>query len=406
MGTTRHEKRSGTQQKSVNHTQYPIITIATHYCQPPKMKKFFANSAKMTIAVQSETAAGNCKLGTGFSQCINKNFKVRKILISIFILSANVATMKVYINGALYDGEDARISVLGNSFLKSIGVRDYFICRDGKFLHLNQRLEQLKSFGEELGMSFPWSMGDIKEALAVSYDMNQFEAKDALLTLILCDGGEMCEEKTEKVADGNGSADDEEASKETEKKKTAHKMEAHVQPSLIVIPEAQENREILLSPMKMVSVKEFPMGAEILQWEKHYLSQVGHVLLKCEAKKKETDGVILLDAEGNVSGCSEGDLFLIQGKTIFVPELRRDDVLTALIHSLIEDDELKVMKRKLSLRDIGDAEEAFVFSSFKKIIPLASIDKDPIGKKADSAITKTIAADLSKKIQGECGEAF
>ncbi|MDR1437852.1 MAG: aminotransferase class IV [Puniceicoccales bacterium] len=326
--------------------------------------------------------------------------------------------MKVYIDGAFFAEEDARISAIGNGFLKSKCLKECLVCRDGTFWGLDQRLEELRTVAGELEMEFSWPPGDIREALAVSYDRNGLKGKDASMTLILCEGRTSA--KAEEVAEkkknpeeagaegGENSADggtpEEDLPKE---KKRLDDTGCTILPSCIVLCERREQKaEDLLVPTKFISVENFPLGSDILQWERHCLGHLGHELAEGEARKKDASGAILVDGDGNVSGCTAGDIFVVQEKALLTPEFRKIDAVAKFSHGIIASDDRQIIQRKLSLQDIKSAKEVFVFTHFDGVLPLTSIDDGPIGDGAVGSAVKLIATDLPKKLIAASKGAF
>jgi branched-chain amino acid aminotransferase len=306
--------------------------------------------------------------------------------------------MKVYIDGALYAEQDARVPALGDGFLAGRGVRDYFVCREGTFFHLDERLAHLKSFSEELQLPFPWAEGDIKEALASTYDMNGFNGDDALMTLILSAGSapqaEACAAKDCEKAEG-------EKSKAAKSSAKAHV----VPPSLIILAKPCLRGEV--PGAALVSMEHFPLGSKILQWERYTLGCSGTAFLQSEVTEQKVDGAILLGEDKFFCGCTKGDLFLVQEKNIISPLLDRPGIVSTFLHPLLTDgDERKVVDQQVRLQDIASAKECFCICRCGKVVPVLRIDETPIGDGKMGPVTKIISANLSQKIKDESKPVF
>ncbi|MDR1457195.1 MAG: aminotransferase class IV [Puniceicoccales bacterium] len=314
--------------------------------------------------------------------------------------------MKIYINGALYAEQDAKIPILDDGFLSGRGVREHFICREGTFFHLDERLDHLKAFAGELKMEFPWPAGDIKEALANTYDMNGFNGGDALLTLIITAGSNTCccacvdakiDQKAQKTP----------AAKAGEEAKPADRAECicTMAPSLIILAKTLSRDEP--DNTTLVSLESFPLGNKILQWERYTLGKQGTFLAQAEAKRKGAGGAILKDDNGVIFGCTKGDLFAVSGKDIFTPALDRPWVIGKFLHPILAElSDPKVSERQLRIQDLSAANECFLIRPCGKIVPIVKIDETSIGDGNAGSITKIIATSLPQKIRNECRPPF
>ncbi|MDR0727766.1 MAG: aminotransferase class IV [Puniceicoccales bacterium] len=317
--------------------------------------------------------------------------------------------MKVYIDGALYAERDAKISILDDSFLSGRGIREHFVCREGTFFHLDERLEYLKTFAAELKMKFPWPAGDVKEALASTYDMNKFNGDDALLTLIISTGANPCRctcsdaesgEQEKKAAPGEFDGEVKPAEKPV-KVECGHA----TKPSLIILAKVLSRDES--ANASLVSLEHFPLGDKILQLERYTIGKLGTFLAQAEAEQKTADGAILVDANGVICGCTKGDLFAISGKDIFTHTLDRPWFLGKFLYPILPDaDDMKVTEKQLRLQDLSAASECFLIRPCGKITPVVKINGTPIGDGNMGTVTKIIITSLPQKIRNACRPAF
>jgi branched-subunit amino acid aminotransferase/4-amino-4-deoxychorismate lyase len=328
--------------------------------------------------------------------------------------------MKVYINGALYAERDAKISILDDSFSSGRGIREHFVCREGTFFHLDERLEYLKTFAAELKMEFPWPLGDIKEALASTYDMNKFNGGDALLTLIISAGASQCccagsSEKGKRASNEETKSAPEKAAEEakpaqeTKPTEKAAKAEcghtAAVTPSLIVLAKAHSREEPVNA--SLVSLENFPLGDKILQWERYTIGKLGTFLAQAAARQKAADGAILADTNGIICGCTKGDLFAISGKDIFTPALDRPWLPGKFLHPILpEAGDMKVTEKQLRLQDLSSTSECFLIRPCGKVVPVVKVNDTSVGDGNTGPITKIIATCLPQKMKNECRPAF
>ncbi|MDR3316743.1 MAG: aminotransferase class IV [Puniceicoccales bacterium] len=320
-------------------------------------------------------------------------------------ISATFLPVKVYVNGALYDWEDAKISVGGEGFLRSIGVRDCFGCREGKFYRLDERLEYLRKLAGDLGMPFPWEVNDVKEALAVTYDMNGYGGKDAVLRVIFS-AGTPVPKKKEEVPEKEKAPKEAPPAKEIAEGKPKEKA-MEIAPSLIIFPHGVKVFEGKPLPATRLStLSDLPTTGEMVALERNLLSFVGTVLARNRAREKGGEEGLLLDTKGAVTTCTGGEIFACRDGAILAPEMATSspmqraaiDVLSALAYSC----NVQVLK----IQDLTAAPECFLLTNLGEVRPITSIDENNVGDGSVGSTTKAIAESFGVEVLKVSKSAF
>jgi branched-subunit amino acid aminotransferase/4-amino-4-deoxychorismate lyase len=279
--------------------------------------------------------------------------------------------VKVYIDGKLYAEEDARIRVLTAGVRDGYALRERFICRSGNFFHLDERLEQLRTIGDELGLSLTWDAAAVTEAMAVTYDMNELGGLDASLELILAAG------------DGDGPA------------------------TVVVIAEKRPTGPAkAASPVALVTLEDFPVDGALLALERNLLGQTGTRLARTLAKKKKADGAILLAGDGCIGTCTDGEIFAVRDKSFWIPEVKRRPIIGQFAIDLLGDLGIKTNVQKLKLRDLKASAECFLINGLCEVVPVTAIDGSKFGDGKPGSKTQSLAKDLAGKLRTESREAF
>jgi branched-subunit amino acid aminotransferase/4-amino-4-deoxychorismate lyase len=277
--------------------------------------------------------------------------------------------VKVYIDGRLYAEEDAKIRVLSAGVRDGQALRERFVCRAGKFFHLDSRLEQLRVVGEELDLTIDWDMAVVKEALAVTYDLNGLDGLDALLELIIAAGDKE-----------NGTS--------------------------VVVTAEKWPPNIVKEAIALAALENFPMDGELLLLERNLLGRTGTRIARAMAREKEADEALLFDGDGCISACTGGEIFAVREQCIWIPEIKRRPIIGQLAIELFDDLEVKTNVQKLKLRDLQAASECFLLNDLCEVVPIGTIGGKACGDGNPGVKTRSFAKDLADKLSTESHEAF
>ena len=88
-----------------------------------------------------------------------------------------------------------------------------------------------------------------------------------------------------------------------------------------------------------------------------------------EAMQEGYDEALLLDDENNISEGSGENLFLVKDETLYTPDLAAslNGITRKSIISLAEEDEIKVVVKKINLNEILEADELFLLVQPQKL---------------------------------------
>jgi branched-subunit amino acid aminotransferase/4-amino-4-deoxychorismate lyase len=284
--------------------------------------------------------------------------------------------VKIYVDGALYGEGDARISVLDAGFRFSVGLRGRFICRGGKFFRLNRRLEWLKEAAAKIPMDFRWSIADVAEAMAATYDMNGFDGDGALLELILTAGNPA----------PNGDGDD-----------------GKNGGSMVIIAEKISDGDDGVKPLRLAALDGSKLSPAMIVEERQRISCGETAMAKALSG---ADGAIVLSPDGTVGACSEGELFAVSDGRVWAPEFSQKSAIWDIAAELLCEIQHPCATRQAKMRDISGAAECFVLDELFTLRPVGAIGNGSIGDGKIGAISAEIGEALAKKISGEFKEPF
>jgi branched-chain amino acid aminotransferase len=111
-------------------------------------------------------------------------------------------------------------------------------------------------------------------------------------------------------------------------------------------------------------------GAKILSWGPN-------LVLYERAHEQDFDEVILLNERGELSECTSGNIFAVYGQTVLTPPLASGclaGVTRALLLEEIQVPEFQVREKVLFPADLESADEVFITSTTRELLPVTSVE--------------------------------
>jgi branched-chain amino acid aminotransferase len=95
------------------------------------------------------------------------------------------------------------------------------------------------------------------------------------------------------------------------------------------------------------------------------------------ARERGFDEVVLLNERNEVSECTSANLFVVHDGRVITPALRSSGCLAGITRDVILHDlaELDVSERTLLLPDLESADEVFITSTTREVLPVSFIDQ-------------------------------
>jgi branched-chain amino acid aminotransferase len=124
-------------------------------------------------------------------------------------------------------------------------------------------------------------------------------------------------------------------------------------------------------------------------------SRLNFVLADLEGKQMDPDALsVLLDEQGNLSEVIYGNLFVVRGGVIRTPTSRAilEGVSRQTTLELAQQEGLTVREEPLQPYDLYTADEAFVTTTSYCILPVASLNRQPIGDAVPGPVTRKLTA--------------
>jgi len=270
----------------------------------------------------------------------------------------------VYINGDLIPKEDAKISVFDHGFLYGYGLFESMRAYQKKVFRLEHHLQRLFFSLEYLKFPISFSLSSIDEAIYKTIEANQL--KDAYIRLNLTRGeGATVPDPTTCKA-----------------------------PNLIIIT----RQYVPYSPAlyqkgykgKVVHLRP---NSHVPCFTMKTLNFLNHITAKMEAKETGFNEGIMVNTDGFITEGTVSNIFMLKGKLLSTPA-RELGLLPGITRQTIleiaNNRGLKTKEAKITLKELLEADEAFLTNSLIEIMPLVEIDGLPIGKGIPGPLTQEL----------------
>ena len=122
-----------------------------------------------------------------------------------------------------------------------------------------------------------------------------------------------------------------------------------------------------------------------------------------EAMQEGYDEALLLDDENNISEGSGENLFLVKDETLYTPDLAAslNGITRKSIISLAEEDEIKVVVKKINLNEILEADELFFTGTAAEVVPIKKVDQNTIADGNRGKITTILQKKYFDQVRGK-----
>ena len=258
-----------------------------------------------------------------------------------------------YLNGEIMSTNDGVIGITDLALQRGYGVFDFGRTYNGKLFHFEDNIERLRRSASELHLKLPLSDREIRE-IAIQL-IQESNLKIPAIRLILTGGYSNYSSPLE-------------------------------HPNFIIIAEELPTypADVYRYGAKVITVnyqRELPHVKSI-----NYLNAIRLEPLKRE--KKAFD--ILYHSQNGITECPRNNFFAFFGDTLVTPS---EHILYGITRKLILQlaaKQFQVEERTLGLNELEGADEAFITSTSKRVLPISRIDDREIGKGAVGDRTKAI----------------
>ncbi len=276
-------------------------------------------------------------------------------------------SLKVYINGKLYDKEDAKISVYDHGLLYGDGVFEGIRSYNGKVFRLREHLDRLWNSAKAIWLQIPMSKDEMAKAIEDTLRVNRIS--DGYIRVV--------------VTRGVG---------------TLGLDPNHCQePQVIIITDyiALYPPEIYEKGLEIITVSTLRNHPAALSPRIKSLNYLNNILAKIEGLQAGCIEAMMLNHKGEVAECTGDNLFLVRNGRVLTPPIEAgilEGVTRQAVIELARESGREVLEIPLTKHDVYIADECFLTGTAAEVVPVVKVDSRTIGDGRPGPVTKELMA--------------
>jgi branched-chain amino acid aminotransferase len=273
--------------------------------------------------------------------------------------------LKVYISGALYDKDDAKISVFDHGLLYGDGVFEGMRSYNGRVFRLKEHLDRLWNSAKTIWLEIPVTQEAMAKAVNDTLAANGI--KDGYIRLVVTRGP------------GTLGLDPNRCS----------------QPQIIIITDKIElyPEDFYRNGLEIVTASTMRNHPAALNPRIKSLNYLNNILAKIEGLKAGCIEALMLNHKGEVAECTGDNIFLVRGGVLQTPPIDAgilEGITRQAVIELARKAGIEVREMSLTRHDVYIADECFLTGSAAEVIPVVRIDSRTIGSGKPGPITRDL----------------
>ncbi len=286
----------------------------------------------------------------------------RAVEIYLTLDLGSAMSLKIYINGTLYDKEDAKISVYDHGLLYGDGVFEGMRVYGGKVFRMPEHLERLWNSAKAIWLEIPMTPEALGQAVNETVKANGIE--DGYVRLVVTRGA------------GTLGLDPNRCSN----------------PQVIIIADyiTLYPREYYEQGLHIVTVSTIRNHPAALSPRIKSLNYLNNILAKIEGLQAGCVEALMLNQKGEVAECTGDNIFLVRKGELLTPSVEAgilEGFTRAVVLELARELKIPVGETPLSKLDVYIADECFLTGSAAEIVPVTKVDSRKIGDGVPVPIT-------------------
>jgi branched-chain amino acid aminotransferase len=283
--------------------------------------------------------------------------------------------MKVWIEGGVVDGSEARVPVLDHGLLYGDGVFEGIRIYGRRVFRLDDHLRRLEASAKAIALELPGGTAAVREVVLET--ARAFDADEAYVRLIATRG------------EGPLGID------------PTHCSEPRlicIVDRIAVYPEDKRSQglDLLTSSWRRPS-------ADVLDPRVKSLNYLNNVMAKLEVKQRGGDEALLLNAAGAIAETSVANLFAVRDGALLTPpstDGALEGITRATVLEIAASIGIPARTQSLGRFDLFAADEVFLTGSGAGLIPIRSLDGRSVGSGGPGPVYEKIRSEFLETAPG------
>jgi branched-chain amino acid aminotransferase len=269
---------------------------------------------------------------------------------------------KVWINGKLYEKQDAKISVYDHGLLYGDGVFEGLRSYDGNVFRLEQHLKRLWNSAKAITLEIPMTPEAIGRAINDTLKANGIS--NGYIRLIVTRGAGTL------GLDPNRTSD----------------------PQVIIITDfiAVYPQELYQQGLEIITASTLRNHPAALNPRIKSLNYLNNILAKIESLQAGCMEALMLNHKGEVAECTADNIFLVRDGVLLTPPTDAgvlEGITREAVMELARQQGLEVREVPITRHDVYIADECFLTGTAVEVIAVVKVDSRKIGNGKPGPIT-------------------
>ena len=274
-------------------------------------------------------------------------------------------SLKVYIDGKLYDKEDAKISVFDHGLLYGDGVFEGIRSYGGKVFRLDAHLDRLWNSAKAIHLAIPISRQQMAEAIRQTLAVNSIQ--DGYIRVV--------------VTRGSGTLG-------LDPNRCTHPQVIVITDKIALYPE-----EFYRKGLEIVTASTMRNHPAALNPRIKSLNYLNNILAKIEGHQAGCVEALMLNHKGEVAECTGDNIFVVRDGRLLTPPIDAgtlEGVTRQAVLDLARQAGIAAAEIALTRHDVYIADECFLTGTAAEIVPVVKVDARPIGDGRPGPITRDL----------------
>jgi branched-chain amino acid aminotransferase len=274
-------------------------------------------------------------------------------------------SLKVWIDGKLYDKADAKVSVYDHGLLYGDGVFEGIRVYNGRIFECSTHIDRLWASAKAIRLNIPISKEQMCTAIEETVRANNF--RDCYVRAV--------------VTRGPGDLG-------INPQKSPRPCVFIITDLISVYPKEAYEKGIAVITSSVIRNHPNALSARIKS-----LNYLNNILAKIEANDAGVAEAVMLNHEGYVSECTADNIFIVRGGEVQTPAMTEgllEGVTRGVMLKLCRRMNVPCVEKRLERYDLYGADECFLTGTGAEVIPVTKIDGREVGTGQPGALTRRL----------------
>ena len=272
---------------------------------------------------------------------------------------------KVWINGTLFDKQDAKVSVYDHGLLYGDGVFEGLRSYGGKVFRMREHLDRLWDSARAILLEIPYSREVLADATRETLTANGID--DGYIRLVVTRGAGTL------GLDPNRTSD----------------------PQVIIIADTISlyPEEVYERGLEIITVSVSRNHPAALSARIKSLNYLNNILAKLEGLQAGCEEALMLNHKGEVAECTGDNIFLVRDSVLRTPPVDAgilEGITRNAVIELAHGNGIEVQEVPLTKHDVYIADECFLTGTAAEVVPVVKVDSRTIGDGKPGPVTRRL----------------